>query len=133
MTLHRCLGLRDRRLQTSPPDLAFWISRCRADGMELPAAAARPETDMRLIFLNSKEDEEIDDELFGLKMGARRFIRKRLAALTGRARGNRCCARWLQKEQTERTRRHRPQGRCDDAASFAWTQSATPAPGRTSR
>ena len=115
--------------KTSPPDLAILdIKMPRMDGMEL-LRRLRQKTDMPVIFLTSK-DEEID-ELFGLKMGADDFIRKpfsqRLLVERVKAVLRRGDAEGRRRAEGNRA------PRCSSAASCAWTRSATPAPGRTSR
>ena len=63
--------------QTAPPDLAILdIKMPRMDGMET-LRRLRQKSDLPVILLTSKEEEM--DELFGLKMGADDFIRKRTA------------------------------------------------------
>jgi len=115
--------------RTSPPDLAILdIKMPRMDGMET-LRRLRQKSDLPVIFLTSK-DEEID-ELFGLKMGADDFIRKpfsqrllveRVKAVLRRAR-----------RRIRPRRQRKPTPRRWIAACCAWTRSATPAPGRTSR
>ena len=63
-------------LGANPPDVAvFDIKMPRMDGLEL-LRRLRQNSELPVIFLTSK-DEEID-EMFGLKMGARRLYQKAL-------------------------------------------------------
>ena len=115
--------------KTSPPDLAILdIKMPRMDGMEL-LRRLRQKTDMPVIFLTSK-DEEID-ELFGLKMGADDFIRKPFSQRLLVERVKAVLRRAIPKDRPPP--RRKPTSRRSSAASCAWTRSATPAPGRTSR
>src|SRR4030088_393483 len=106
--------------KTSPPDLAILdIKMPRMDGMET-LRRLRQKSDMPVIFLTSK-DEEID-ELFGIKMGADDFW----SSATRRS----CAARH---PRTAALQRRPTPPRCWSAACCAWTRSAIPARGRTSR
>ena len=86
----------------------------------------RQKTDLPVIFLTSKDDEI--DELFGLKMGADDFIQQAvLAAPAGRA-GEGGAAPGRPKDGTAPpTSLARP----SSAASWSWTPTAMPAPGKT--
>ena len=117
-------------LAARPPNLAILdIKMPRMDGMEL-LRRMRQKTDLPVIFLTSKDDEI--DELFGLKMGADDFIRKPFSQRL-----------LVERVQGGAAPRLGPRGRRQDArpsrrnrwsaASWSWTRSATPAPGRASR
>jgi two-component system, OmpR family, response regulator ChvI len=115
--------------EAAPPNLAILdIKMPRMDGMEL-LRRLRQKSDMPVIFLTSKDDEI--DELFGLKMGADDFIKKpfsqrllveRVKAVLRRASAKEAGAK------PPASRRARWSG-----ASWSWTRSATPAPGKASR
>ena len=96
------------------------------DGMET-LRRLRQKSDLPVIFLTSK-DEEID-ELFGLSMGADDFIRKPFSQrlLLERIKAV------LRRPPRTAPRRKKPTPKCWSAGCCAWTPSATPAPGRTSR
>ncbi len=117
-------------LAARPPNLAILdIKMPRMDGMEL-LRRLRQKTDLPVIFLTSKDDEI--DELFGLKMGADDFIRKAvLAAPAGRAGQGRAAPGERPRSRGQVARTSRPARW--SAASWSWTRSATPAPGRASR
>ena len=114
--------------KTTLPDLVILdIKMPRMDGMET-LRRLRQNSDLPVIFLTSK-DEQID-ELFGLKMGADEFIRKPFSQ------------RLLVERVKAVLRRAAPRdgATAKNAAtkswtvdSCAWTQSTTPAPGKTCR
>ncbi len=115
----------------------FDIKMPRMDGMEL-LRRLRQKSDLPVIFLTSK-DEEID-ELFGLKMGADDFITKpfsqrllveRVKAVLRRASAREASAAAGSCGPSRSPAPRRPAR--SSAASWSWTRSATPAPGKASR